>query len=360
MKNKIIVSAMLLLSLFLVSCKGEKKTVEKKKAIPVSVYTVKKVSFVLAEERDGEILPYNRVYLVPTVQGTVIEMRKKIGDKVKKGEIVAVIDHRVIDDKLKSLRSNIEALKAKRLLLEKDVNRFKRLYEKDAVSKHKYEEINTEYQAVLNNEKALESQFNALKERLRDYFVKSPINGVVSDKLYDTGNVAAGKPLYVIDDLSRVKIVSGAGEDLFGKLGDGSYMEISVPSLNLKFKAPIQRLSSSVDYLTRTGKIESIVENKDGKLVPGMYIKVKVVAGEYYADAVLRDALMRLPGTGVYYVFKVNGDLTVSKVNLELGRINGNYQEILKGLAEGDKVVVKGQGILKSVDKVEVKEIEKL
>ncbi len=361
MRNKIIVLALIFSVMILPSCtKKEEKKITKRKAIPVSVFKVGKKTFLLAEERDGEILPSNRVYLVPTVQGTIVEMKKDIGDKVKKGEIVAVIDHRVIDDRLKGLKNQIETVKAKRVLLQKDVERFKRLYEKDAISKHKLEEIEAEFKSTLSTEKALTSQYNSLRERLKDYFVKSPINGTITDKLYDVGNVAAGKPIYVIDDLSKVKIVTNVSEELFNKLNHSSFIEANITALNLKLKANINKKSAAVDYLTRSGKIESIVENKEGKIKAGMYVKVRVIAGEYNALAVDRDALMRLPATGVYYVFKVKKDNTIQKVNLKLGRINGNFQEVIEGLNEGDKVVIRGQGLLKTGYLVEVKEIEAL
>ncbi len=361
MKNKIVIIALIFSLIFITSCyKKEEKINAKRKAIPVSVFKVKEKTFLLSEERDGEIVPINRVYLVPTVQGTVIEMRKEIGDRVKKGEVVAVIDHRVIDKQLNGLKNQIDTVKAKRTLLEKDVERFKRLYLKDAVAKHKFEEIEAEYKATLSTEKALTSQYNSLKERLKDYFVKSPINGTITDKLYDIGNVAAGKPIYIIDDFKRVKIVATVSEELFNKIVKSSYIEAEIPAIKLKFKAPIEKKSAAVDYFTRSGKIESVIDNSNGIIKPGMYVKIRVIAGKYRAPAVIRDALMRLPATGVYYVFKVNKDNTVQKVNLELGRINGNYQEIISGLKIGDSVVVKGQGILKTGYKVEVKEIDKL
>ncbi len=361
MRNKItILSLMLLLTLTTSCTKKEKKASLQKESIPVSVFKVEEKSFLLSEDRDGEILPLKRVYLVPTVQGTIIEMKKEIGDKVKKGEIVAIIDHRVIDDQLKSLKSRVETVKSKRLLLEKDLKRFKRLYQKDAISKHKLETLEAEYKATLSTENALSSQYNSLKERLKDYFVKSPINGVIADKLYDTGNVAAGKPIYIIDNLSKVKIVTSISENLFNRVNNSSYIEATIPAIGKTFKVPITKISGSIDYVSRSGKIESIIKNPEGIIKPGMYVKVRVIVDTYKAPAINRDALMRLPATGVYYVFKVKKDNTVQKVNLELGRINGNYQEIKSGLKKGDIVVIKGQGILKTGFKVEVKETVEL
>ncbi len=359
MKKHILI-ALITISLLQIFCTH--KTDEQKRTksiIPVSIYTVKEKTFLSSSERDGEILPQKRVYLIPTVTGTIVEMRKKIGDMVKKGEIVAIVDHRVIDDKIKALSEQIRAIKAKRLLLQKDTERFERLYKKDAVSKHRYEEVKAEYTATLSQEKALISDLNSLKERLKDYFVKSPINGTIADKLCDTGNIAAGKPIYIIDDLNWIKIQSSVPENLFNKLTDKSYLIATIPAINKKIKAGITRVSSSIDYLTRSGKIEATIQNRDRKIKPGMYVKVKVVTGTYKAPAIDRDALMKLPATGVYYVFVVKKDNTVQKVNLQLGRINGNYQEVISGLKKGDRVVVKGQGILKSGYRVEIKEIEK-
>ncbi|NOY23642.1 MAG: hypothetical protein GXO70_09075 [Acidobacteria bacterium] len=91
-----------------------------------------------------------------------------------------------------------------------------------------------------------------------------------------------------------------------------------------------------------------ILENKGHAIRPGMFCKVRVVAGSSEAPGVDRDGLLRLPATGVYYCFVVGKDNRAVKRILKLGRIQGNVQEVLKGLIPGDRVVVRGQGLLKT------------
>ncbi len=333
-----------------VACGGSRQgAVEKQEAVPVSVVEVKTITFDISEERAGEIVPVKRAIVVPTVGGVITKVNADIGDYVKAGQVLAVVDHRAVDQQLASIEGAMGAVDAKLTLLTSDKARFQRLYEQDAVSKHRLESIQAEQKATAETKKQLEGQYRALKARLADYFVKSPINGQISMRALDAGSVTGGgNPLFVVDDLKRVKVVTSVGEKLLPMTKKGASVLVSIPALNRELKASVDAVSSSLDPATRSGKVEIILDNKEGRIRPGMFCKVKVIAGSDSAPAVDRDGLMRLPATGVYYCFTVGKDRRAVKRVLKLGRIQGNSQEVLDGLISGDRVVVRGQGLLKT------------
>ncbi|NOZ13863.1 MAG: efflux RND transporter periplasmic adaptor subunit [Acidobacteria bacterium] len=332
------------------ACGGNKQAVaEKQAAVPVSVVSVKEMAFDISEERTGEIVPVKRAIVVPTVGGVITAMKADIGDSVKAGQVLAVVDHRAVNQQLASIRGAMGAVEAKLSLLQADAARFQRLYEQDAVSKHRLESIQAELKATAETKKQLKGQYDALKARLADYYVKSPINGQVSMRALDAGSVAGGgKPLFVVDDLKQVKVLSSVGEKLLPLMKKGAAAIVSIPALNRKLKAVVNAVSSSLDPATRSGKVEILLDNKDGSIRPGMFCKVKIIAGSDTAPAVDRDGLLRLPATGVYYCFTVGKDNRAVKRMLKLGRIQGNVQEVLSGLDTGDKVVIRGMGLLKT------------
>jgi len=349
--NWMMVAGLLVLS----ACGGGKPVaVEKQEAVPVSVEPVKTMTFEIREERVGEIIPRTRAIVVPTVAGVITRTLADIGDPVKKGQLLAEIDHRAVDQQVASLEGALGAVDAKLKLLDDDAARFRRLYEQDAVSKHRLELVETERQATAETRKQLAGQLAALKERLKDYYLKAPISGRVADRMLDTGSVAGGgNPLFIIDDLSAVKVVTSVSETLMGQVRKGTPVEITIPALGRKVTAAVTAVSASVDPVTRSGKVEVLLDNQDGAIRPGMYVKAAVVAGTSNAPAVNRDALLRLPATGVYYCFVVQ-DGKAEKRMLTVERIAGHYQEIVDGLSEGDRVVIKGQGLLKTGTPVSV------
>ncbi len=336
-------------------CSRQEAPQKRKDVTPVTVERAAVMPFEVSEERTGEVMPVNRSIVVPTVDGVIIGMKVAIGDSVSKGQILAEIDHRAVDQQLNSLKAATGAVNARLTLLKKDEARFQRLFEQDAVSKHRLESVQAELKAAVETEKQLDSQYNALNARLADYFVKSPIKGKIAKRTLDVGSVAGGgKPLFIVDDLSRVKVVSSVGEELMTDVKMGSTAVVSLPALSETMNATVSAVSSSVDPATRSGQVEIILNNPSGTIRPGMFCKVKVIARSSNALAVNRDALLRLPATGVYYCFVVKSDKTVEKRNLKLGRINGNYQEVLSGIKVNEDVVIRGQGLLKAGDKVRV------
>ena len=96
---------------------------------------------------------------------------------------------------------------------------------------------------------------------------------------------------------------------------------------------------------------EGVTVNPTGKLVDGMFARVRLSAGQRMALAVSRDALQRLPGSGTFYVFVVNKDKAVKRT-IKTGLIRDQYAEVLDGLSESQKVVTSGAGRLRSGTKV--------
>ena len=85
--------------------------------------------------------------------------------------------------------------------------------------------------------------------------------------------------------------------------------------------------------------------NKEGLLIPGSFARITLFVGTHKALVIPLDALLRMPGTGSYYCFKVENN-KAKKTFLKIGIIQDNLVEIKKGLKEADFVIVSGQGAL--------------
>ena len=106
---------------------------------------------------------------------------------------------------------------------------------------------------------------------------------------------------------------------------------------------------------THTFNVEVQVRNENRQLRPGMYARVKVNFGDTFNVVVPDEAVVKLQGSGQRSVYVVEEDNTVSIRNVTLGRHYDSKYEILSGLEEGEKIVVKGLSALKSGIKVEVR-----
>ena len=111
-----------------------------------------------------------------------------------------------------------------------------------------------------------------------------------------------------------------------------------------------------VDRKTRTFRMRIEVPNQAGKLVDGMFARVKLSVEKRRSLAVPRNALQRLPGSGTYYVFVVEENKAYKRT-VEIGGMNDQYAEVRDGLVEDDKVVTSGAGRLRSGAEINVQNV---
>ena len=186
--------------------------------------------------------------------------------------------------------------------------------------------------------------------------VEAPISGIVAKTYFDQGDsVSPQAPIAVIADMDEVKVKIEIVEVDYPKVKLGQMVRIKVDAYpDKEFEGKLSKLSTLVNPQTRTATAEITIPNPEHLLVPGMFARISLLVKEHKALVVPRDAILRLPGTGVYYCFIVQEN-KVKKAFVELGTKENNLQEIVKGLNEGDLVILSGQGILQTGLPVEIK-----
>ncbi len=271
-------------------CGNKNETVKKEVVIPVEVAIVKKGQLNNIFQFVGNIEGKDQVKIYSKVAGKLIEYKIKEGGEVKKKDIVALIDRDITGSKFEPAP------------------------------------------------------------------VQSPISGIVVKTYLDQGDsLNPQMPVAVIANMDEAKIKIEIPEVDYPFVRLGQKAEISIDAYaNKKFVGKISKLSVLIDPNTRTATAEISIKNNKHMLIPGMYARVKLFAGGHSGLVVPRDAILRLPGTGVYYCFLVDGN-KAEKVIVQLGAAEKNLQEIKQGLKKGDLVILSGQGILKTGIKVEIK-----
>ena len=186
--------------------------------------------------------------------------------------------------------------------------------------------------------------------------VEAFISGIVAKTYLDQGDsVSSQVPIAVIANMDEVKIKIEVTEVDYPKVKVGQFAKIVIDAYpDKEFTGKLFKLSVLVDPNTRTATAEITILNPEHFLVPGMFARISLLVGEHKVLVVPRDAILRLPGTGVYYCFKVEGN-QAKKVLIRLGIKENNWQEVKEGLKRGDFVILSGQGILQTGVFVEVK-----
>lgn len=283
------------------------------------------------------IQPYIKNNIVPQTAGRITKINVEIGDKVRKGQVLAEIDKTQLNQAQLQL-SNAEI----------ELGRLKALYEAGGLSKSDLD--------------AVELQYNVAKAQVENLIenttLLSPIEGVITARNYDVGDMyAMAAPIFTVEQIKPVKLLVAISESDYSKVKKGDSVSIKAEAFpDLTFDGKIERIYPTIDPTTRTFTSEVIVPNNFSTLRPGMFVRVNVNFGTNNNVVIPDVAVVKQQGSGERFVYILNADGTVSYQKIVLGRRMGSEYEVLEGVADGATVVVGGQIRLKDGIKVSVNE----
>ena len=274
--------------------------------------------------------------IVPQAGNRIKKINVEIGDFVKKGQVLAEMDMTQLQQaELQLLNNEIE------------LERLRALYEAGGLSKSDLDAIEMAY-------KVSKTTYENL---LENAILKSPIDGVVTARNYDVGDMyAMSAPLFTVEQIKPVKLLVAVSETDYSKVKKGDSVEITAEAVPGKtFYGKVARLYPTVDPVTRTVTVEVQVENNYNTLRPGMFTRVKLNFGTNNSVVVPDVAVVKQQGSGERFIYVLNNDGTVTYQPVVLGRRIGAEYEVLEGITDGAKVVTGGQLRLKDGIKVVVK-----
>ena len=324
----------------LVSCAGKKAqesapvAQEEDRTILVSTATAVVEEVPQTEVYSSTVEAYAINNIAPQTPGRIQTIRVDVGSFVSKGQILATMDAAQLDQtRLKLVNDSTE------------LSRLRSLYEEGGVSKSDYDAVEMAY-------KISRRSYNNLAENT---YLRSPLSGVITARNYDKGDLYAGQPIFVVQQITPVKLKVGVSESDYTKVKIGNQVEITVDALpGQTFTGKINKIYPTIDPMTHTFVTEILVQNSDRVLRPGMFARVKVEFGVNKSVVVPEESVVKMQGTGQRCVYVLQPDNTVESSIVKLGRHVGNSYEILEGISEGDVVTVKGSTSLKDGAKVEV------
>ena len=272
--------------------------------------------------------------IAPQSGGRIQKINVEVGDFVSAGQILAEMD-----------RVQLDQAQLRLVNAETELGRLKQLYEQGGLAQ-------SDYEAAELNYKVSKSSYDNL---LENTILRSPINGVVTARNYDRGDMyGMASPIFTVQQIVPVKILVGISEADYTKVRKGDRITLSVDALPGKtFSGSVRRIYPTVDPMTHTVNIEVQVPNQNRELRPGMYAKVNVSFGSSRNIVVPDAAVVRLQGSGQRNVFVVENGVAVQKA-VSLGRHFDGQYEILSGIEVGEMVVVKGGSSLSNGANVEV------
>lgn len=325
-----------LLSLIAVGC--SKKEVKEEAKKTTDVFKVK-----IEQAQSKEI---DRIYefsttvdaavknYIASAGGTRIEkIFVEVGDVVKKGQQLVKMESTQLATSLAQLDN-----------LKIELERVKALYQSGGVSKQQLDQLQTQYDVA-------KKSADNLKDNI---YLTSPINGIVTARNFDNGDVAAGQPILQVMQINPVKLKINIPESFYNNVKKGMQVTAKTEIFGEEeFSGTVSLIYPTIDPLTRTFTCEVKVNNANSKLKPGMFGRVELNLGKAATIMVSDKAVVKQSGSNDKYIFVENNGV-VEYRKVQLGRRIEDKIEVISGIADGENVVITGQSKLMDGTKVEV------
>lgn len=288
------------------------------------------------------------VHIVPRVGGIVESVTANAGDKVRKGQVLASISSQAIAD----LRSDLLAAQKRVGLARSTYKREKQLWEEKISAEQDYLQAQHDLQEAQINAERVQQKLGAIgagssgKGQAR-YEIRSPIDGVVTDKQVSQGQVVSeADSIFAVADLATVWAEMTIYAKDINTVKAGQKVTIKATAFDAEAVGTISYVGALVGEQTRTAMARVVLSNPQNTWLPGLPVNIELISDEIDVPlAVSVEGLQTLRDWTV--VFGRYGEYFEARP-LELGRRDDKYVEVLQGLRAGDKYAAGNSFLIKA------------
>jgi multidrug efflux system membrane fusion protein len=341
---------------------------------PVTVQTMSNQKVRLWTEFSGRMHAVDYAEIRPEVSGRIMEVRFQDGQTVKQGDLLFVIEPQPYEAAVERDLASLESAKSKVILAKIDLDRANNLVATHAIAQSEQDTAANAYRVSQADQDNADAQLKQAKIDLEHAYVTAPISGRMSRAEITVGNLVQsgiGAPLltslvsengiyadFEVDEQTYLQTIRNTA--------NGNAQEGKIPvqlaaqgdtDPDHMYNGFMQSFDNRIDAASGTIRARARFENKDGTLVPGMFVTVKL-AGSQDRDALLVPERAVSFDQDKKFVYVVDESNKVSYREIQLGQQVGSQRVVESGLNAGDRVVVDGLQMLRPNDVVAPKEIE--
>jgi membrane fusion protein, multidrug efflux system len=334
---------------FLFSCKGPVSenqaephgaSVERDESVPVKTVVPQLGDIALSLNATTSIQARNQADVYARSIGFCEKIFVEEGDPVEKGDLLAKLGDQEI-------RLALEQSAARLGKVEKDAERAQTLFAEGLISKQMNQDLSLQWSLA-------RADRELARKRLEDTSIVAPIPGTVIRRSVKVGDlVTTTQPLFRIEDLHQLEAEVHIPEQDFLKVRPGQESELTADAFpGHSFGGTVERVNPVIDPQSGTAKATIAIENPQGLLRPGMFIRVRIVTEVHRDTWILPKQAILIQGErkAVYVV----RDGKAQEVFVRTGFQDADRVEILDGLNPGERVIVMGHLGLQGDTKVRV------
>ena len=329
--------------------------------VAVEVDTVRYEPIRETRQLTGSIYPLYQYIVAPKVSGRIMRMYKRIGDWIKRDEIIAEIDNAEYEQAVleaeanqKISRANLNEIEIQLDLAKQELERVQSLQQKGIASPAELDAATTNFHALESRIQLAQAQveqrqaaLNSAKIRLSYTVLRATEPGFVGERFVDEGSLLApNSPVVSVIGIDTVIVRTTVIERVYGHIQTGQSARVEVDAFPGKnFHGRVSRLAPMLQEASRVAQMEVVVANDSLWLKPGMFCQVNVVLAEKGSAQVVPSQAV-VNRNGVNGIFAVeNGESIAHFIPVRLGMSTPDKTEIVTPKIEG-VVVTLGQHLL--------------
>lgn len=309
----------------------------------------------------GTVTPLNTITVTTRVDGQLMAVKYKEGERVRQGDPLVEIDPRPFQVALEQAEAQLVKDQAALQNAQIDLKRYEELITKNAVSQ---QILQTQRATVAQAEAAVKNdQATIAGAKLNLFYchITAPISGRIGLRLVDPGNfvsAAAVTPLLVITQTQPISIIFTIPEQALASvrapLRAGKTLSVDAIDRNgqqILAKGKLTTLDNQIDQTTGTLRLRATVPNTDDALFPNQFVNARMLVQEKRGVTLIPNVAVQRNAQATF-VYVVNPDQSVAIRNVTLGTVDDERSEVVMGIRPNELVVTQGVDRLQAGSRV--------
>lgn len=335
----ILLSAPLLAALMLLAWSWRAVAAEPSPVASVATYAVvyRDVPDVISAE--GVVEAVRQSTLAAQIAGKIVELRVKVGDSVKSGQVLARIDPRAAEQVVSASRSQVAEAQAGLTNALRSYERSKQLFAQKFISKAALDQAELDYKAAQARVATLQASAGQASTARTFTTITAPYAGVVAATPIEVGDLATpGRALVTVFDPTNMRVIATLSQSRLREIKLNMPAQVDVPALKHSVTAKQITLVPLADSRTHTARLRLELGDTTG-LLPGQFARAYFVTGVARKLVIPQQAVLRRSEVTAVYVLNASAQPQLRQIRAGDASVDG-YVEVLAGLREGERVAL--------------------
>ena len=286
---------------------------------------------------EGVVEAVRQSTLAAQIAGQIVELRVKVGDSVKAGQVLARIDPRAAEQVVSGSQSQLAEAQAGLTNALRSYERSKQLFAQKFISRAGFDQAELDYKAAQARVGALQANAGQASTARTFTTITAPYAGVVAATPIEVGDMATpGRPLVTVFDPASMRVIATLSQSSLRDVKLEMPVQIEVPAAKRRLTAKQVTLVPLVDRRTHTARLRLELDNAAG-LLPGQFARAYFTTGVARKLVIPEQAVLRRSEVTAVYVLGASGQPQLRQIRVGEASVDG-YVEVLAGLHEGERV----------------------